>query len=209
MVIINQLNIDVTGENIEVDVTTSVGNIFTSLLFWTSDTYDNPADAIDLSSLYAGTSENETFTIPASAVGLSKFSGLFFLKFETDEIVEDTDCCPDTNIRLAVVANFIKYHECILDKLLKLDIDDCGLSAQSCAECNSCQDCAGNAPLVHLFLSNLYIAIQQGFYAEAIEIIENLDTLCQSCSSCPDYGNALKLAGGGFGIYQNKLTLLC
>lgn len=209
MVIINQLNIDVTGENIEVDVTTSVGNIFTSLSFWTSDTYDNPADAIDLSSLFAQTSENEVFTIPASAVGLSKFSGLFFLKFETDETVEDTDCCADTNIRIALVANFTKYHECILDKLLNAEIDECGLITQDCIECQDCPDCYASAPIAHLYLSNLYTAIQQGFYEEAIELIGHLDRLCSTCQSCPDYGEALKLPGGGFGVYQNSLTLLC
>lgn len=191
------------------DVTTTVGNIFTSLLFWTSDTYDNPADAIDLSSLFAQTSENEVFTIPASAVGLTKFSGLFFLKFGTDEVVEDTDCCPDTNTRIAIVANFTKYHECILDKLLNAEIDECGLLTQDCEECQDCPDCYKSAPIVHLYLNNLYTAIQYGFYEEAIDLIKSLDTLCSTCQSCPDYGEALKLPGGGFGIYQNSLTLLC
>jgi hypothetical protein len=203
MVIINQLNIDVLAENIVVDVATTPGNVFTSILIWTSDTFQVLSEAIDVSSYIVGTDETEAFSIPASALGLTKLSGLFFIEFTTDEEVEE--CCPDTNKRLAIVSNFIKYHECILNNLLSAEIDDCGLK---CGGCDDCEDCSNKIVSTNLYLQGLYIAIQQGFYQEAIDIIKILDELCEVCHSCPDYGNAILLAGGGFGIYNNALTLL-
>jgi len=205
MVIINQLNIDALAENIVVDVATTPGNVFTSILIWTSDTFQVLIDAIDVSSYIVGTDETENILIPASALSLIKLSGLFFIELTTDEVVEPGDCCPDINKRLAVVSNFIKYHECILNKLLKAEIDECGLK---CGGCDDCEDCASKIVTTQMYLQGLYIAVQQGFYQEAIDIIKILDELCEVCHSCPDYGNAILLAGGGFGVYNNALTLL-
>lgn len=207
MIIINQLNIDALAENIVVDVATTVGNVFTSILIWTSDTFQNPSDAIDVSSYIVGIDETETISIPASALGTVKITGLYYIEFMTDEVPEEGACCQDINVRLALVSNFIKYHECVLNKLLTAEIDDCGIRSNACEDCQDCPGC-NNVMSVQAYLDTLYIALRQGFYTEANDIIKILDTLCQVCSSCPDLGNSILLAGGGFGVYNNALTLL-
>lgn len=208
MVIINNLYISDTADNIVVDVATSVGNVFTNIKLWTKDTFQDPDLAIDLSSYIIGINETENISIPAIAIGVAKYSGLFFIEFTTSEEVEDTDCCPNSNIRLAVVSNFIKYHECILNRLLKLEIDDCGVKEDNqCKDCQNCANCLSSVLSVQTYVDGLYIAIQYGFYTEAIEILSQLDKLCGVCNTCPDFGETLLIAGGGFGMYNNTLTM--
>ena len=55
MVIINTLKIDSLGENLIIDVTTTVGNLFTQILVWDKDTYKVIPSAIDLSASIVGT----------------------------------------------------------------------------------------------------------------------------------------------------------
>jgi hypothetical protein len=209
MVIINRLNIDETTTNLVIDVATASGKVFTSLKFWTSANYPSTTTGqfVDLSSRLVKTSNTEQITIPASAMNLAQLSGLFFLEFTTNETVSATACCADSNKRIALVANFLKYHECILDKLLKVEIDGCGGKCTT-KNCKDCQDCGKSAMTAHLYLKNLYLAIEQGFYTEAKGIIEALDKICETCTNCPDYGQAKLLAGGGFGVYNNSLSLL-
>lgn len=197
MVIINKLHIDSLAEKIIIDIATTSGNVFTGIKFWTVTTFQNATTAIDLSASLAKTSEKEVLAIEASKVNLSKLSGLFFIEFTTNETTTATACCGDINKRLAVVANFTKYHECILNQLLSTEVNGCEIS-----------EAMQKAIALQTYLEGLHIAIQKGFYNEAIEIVKLLDQDCSICHSCPDYGNSVLVSGGGFGIFNNSLALL-
>jgi len=202
MIIINSLNINELSDKIEVNISTEIGRVFTKVLIWNSSTYKDPSQSIDVSSLLLATSENEVFDIPASMLGVQNILGVWFLEFTNDEEIVPGACCQD-NVRIGIVANFTKYHECILNALLHMKIEGCsGVAVENCPECKS------NPVLASTYLDQLYFALNNGFYDDAIRLIEKLDILCDVCNTCPDYGNTVLLNGGGYGVFDNILKLL-
>lgn len=202
MVLINSLNINELSDKIEVMVTTDTGVTITKVLVWNSSTYQDPAQAIDVSSLLTGATNVETFDIPADMLGVTNVLGLWFVEFTTSEVVEPEDCCQD-NVRLGMVANFTKYHECILNKFLSSEIDNCDLTKYSLK--NHCQECGSDPIYTSTLLDTLYFAVGSGFITEAISLIETLDEICEICHNCPDYGTTVLLTGGGYRVFDNIL----
>lgn len=204
MISINTLKIDEFASKIIVDISTTVGNTITKVLVWNSETFKDYNQAIDLSSLLDGSDETESFSIFAQEhLGIEKITGLWFVEFESDEVIIPDDCANNTNTALGVTANLIPYHECILNKLLKTDVDGCKPIIN-----NECDECAGNVYYINTLLTTLRDAIKFGFYEEAVRIIGDLDDLCDVCHTCPDYGNTLLINGLGFGTQNNSIILI-
>ncbi len=199
MVLINKLCISELSDKIEVEVTTEVGSTFTKVLLWNSSTYQDPAQAIDVSHLLTATSEVETFDIPASDLGVINILGLWFVEFTTDEVVEETDCCQD-NVRLGMVSNFTNYLECVLNGLLRMEIEGCGPKLKDCDECSNY-----DPVLASTLLQTLFSLINFGYIEDALSVIEKLDEMCEICNTCPDYGTSVLLSGGGHGVFNNVL----
>ena len=202
MIIINSLNINELSDKIEVDISASVGEVFTTVLVWNSSTYKDPSQAIDVSSLLTATSENEVFDIPASMLGVTNILGVWFIEFTTDEVIIPGACCQD-NVRLGIVSNLTPYHLCILNGVMNMKIDGCsGKAIDGCAECNS------ETLYKQTLLDSLYFALGYGYYDEAIKLIGILDEICEVCNTCPDYGDTVLLTGSGHGVFNNILKLL-
>ena len=185
MININELKINTTATEISVDVDTTVSNLFTKVLLWTTDTFKDIPTAIDLSHLLAGTDETEVFTILASELGVSKIEGLFFIEFTTNE--------PDT--KLGVVSNFIPYYECILNRVLKSGVE-------------SCRTTDSGLSYINTLLETLNYSIQTGFYEEAVKISKELDKICVLCATCASYEDTLLVNGLGFGTIDNSIILI-
>lgn len=185
MININELKINDVATEISVDVDTTVSNVFTQVLLWTTATFKDIPSAIDLSHLLAGTDETEVFTIPASELGVSKIEGLFWVEFTTDE--------PDT--KLGVVSNFIPYYECLLNKTMASGI-------------NSCKTTNPEITYINVLIEVLNQTIQTGFYEEAVKISDELDKICAICATCPSYSDTLLVNGLGFGTIDNAITLI-
>ena len=204
MISINTLKIDVFAEKIIVDVSTTPGTVITKVLVWNSDTFKDYSQAIDLSSLIDGSDETESFSIFAQEhLNVEKITGLWFVEFESDEEIIPDDCITNTNTALGVTANLIPYHECILNKLLKTDVDECKPVIN-----NECNECAGNVFYINTLLTTVRDAIKFGYYEEAAKIINNLNDLCDVCHTCPDYGNTQLINGLGFGTQNNAIILI-
>ena len=202
MIIINSLNINELSDKIEVNISTEVGRVFTTVSVWNSSTYKDPSQGIDVSSLLLATSENEVFDIPASMLGVNNILGVWFLEFTNDEVIDPDACCQD-NVRIGIVSNFTPYHLCILDGLMNMKIDGClGKAIDGCEECSS------NTLYKQTLLDSLYYALNHGFYDEAIKLTKVLDDECEVCNTCPDYGDTVLLNGGGYGVFDNILKLL-
>lgn len=178
---INTSNIKINSDSTKVDilVETTEGNKFTSLLFWTSENFQNVDDAIDLTDLLEKENHIEDFYITPEDVSLTNFVGLFFLEFTTDEINDEPACQYPENVVTVPVGNFTKYHLCILDNIAAIDIQDCEIIYKGKKECGECQDYLF---LMNTMLESLYIATMYGFNEEACRIIENLDELCEDCT---------------------------
>ena len=144
----------------------------------------------------------ENLVIPAERLGLSYISGLFLLEFTSDEIVDPTECC-DSNNATGVVANFVQYEECILNKAMSAKIDNCNQLVVS-----DCESCGDNLLYASMFLSSLHAAVRNGFYNEANTIIKQLDEMCEICNTCPNYGNTQIVNGTGYGTVNNLIILI-
>lgn len=202
MISINLLQIDEFAEKINVDVNTTTGNNITKVYVWSSDTFKDYTKAIDLSSLIDGSDNTESFSIFAQEhLGVEKITGLWFVEFESNEEVIPDDCIDNSNTGLGVVANLIPYHECLLNKLLAIEVDDCKPVIN-----DGCDECSGNIYYLNTLVTTLKDAIQFGYYEEAIRIIKTLDDLCDICHTCPDYGDTLLINGLGFSTVNNSLT---
>ena len=202
MISINSLKINESSNAIDVDVSTTSGNTITQVLLWDIKTFKDYSQAIDLSHLLDGTDETEVFSIPASELNLTNISGLFFIEFESDEIIVPDDCNQDSNTALGVVSNFIKYHECLLNRVLKIDIKDCNEIINNCDNCNK------NILFLSTLINSLNSTIKFAFYEEAIRITEVLEDICDTCHTCPDYENIKLINGLGFGTFNNSIILI-
>ncbi|MBV1929993.1 MAG: hypothetical protein KUG81_10840, partial [Gammaproteobacteria bacterium] len=81
---VDNFSISTDGQSIDVTVHTTVGYTITACKFWTDATYKDNDQLIDLSSLLAGTTHVETFTISTEAVEVATFfDGIFFAEFVT------------------------------------------------------------------------------------------------------------------------------
>ena len=201
MVNINSLRIDSFAENILVDVSTAVGQLITTVRVWKSDEYKT-SNFVDVSDLLSGTSEVENFTIPAERLGLSYISGLYMIEFISDEVISPDECC-NSNNATGVIANFVQYEECILNKVMAAKIDNCKqLVVQDC------EDCGDYLLYSSMFLTSLYAAVKNGFYNEANVIIKQLDEMCEICDTCPAYGNTEIVNGTGYATINNSVILV-
>ena len=194
MITINYLRINEDATQIDVTVSTTVGNTITQVLLWDIKTFKVYSQAIDLSHLLTGGSETETFSIPASELNLEYLSGIFFLEFK------DSDS--SSNSVLGVASNFIKYHECLLEKVLKIDLEGCIKKSDNCDNCNK------NIFSLSTLINALTISIQHGFYEEAARISNVVEDMCDICYLCPDYKNTKLINGLGFGTFDNSIRLL-
>ncbi len=197
MTIINSLKINKNASSIEVDAQIPVDFTESRLLLWDIDTFKDYEKAIDLSSLIKGTDNNAIFDIPSSEVNLKTFSGLFFLEFS--EL--DTTSQEYGQKVFGLVSNFMNYHECLLNKVLSIDISNCEKID------SDCDGCGKNIYLLSTLISSLEKSIHLNFYSEAISIIRNIETLCDICPTCPDYGEVNLVSGTGYGIENGDIIL--
>lgn len=205
MITINSITINSFSDKIDVSVTVSPGtNSIITLLFWTHETFKNYSKAIDLSHLVPLGSvtlggKTYTFSIPNSEVNLPNFNGLYFLEFASSLSAPPENCIENSNKALGIAANYIAYSECLLDKVLALDIKGCN---EVEPECNGCKD---NVEFISTLINSLYLATKYGYYTEAIKIIKSIEDKCGICHSCPNYGNTLLINGYGFGTVNNSI----
>lgn len=201
MITINSLKLDDITSKIDVDVSTTPGNIFTEVKVWSY--LQTESDAFDVSELLAQVSENEIFAIPAELLEVEDISGLYFVKFETDEIIVPTDCNADNNTSTGIVANLLPYYECVLNKVLAINIIGC---KESIVE--NCSDCTQNTYDLDMYLNGLKFAISYGYYEEGIRLMKILDEECEVCNTCPSYGDSLLVNGTGYGVENNTIILI-
>tara|TARA_R110002050_G_scaffold229417_1_gene365035 strand:- start:1824 stop:2432 length:609 start_codon:yes stop_codon:yes gene_type:complete len=202
MVNINTFKIDDFGTNILVDVSVPVGQLVTTAKIWKSSDYKSNTTYIDVSDLLLNQSEVENFTIPAEKLGLSYISGLYIAEFTSDEVIATDECC-NSNNATGVIANFVQYEECILNKAMSAKIDGCNQLIVS-----GCESCGDNLLYASMFLSSLHAAVRNGFYNEANTIITQLNETCEICNTCPTYENTQIVNGTGYGTVNNTIILV-
>lgn len=198
-----RINVDVTGTLVNGMVSPQVYSQITQVLLWTSETFKDYTKAIDVTSFVtAPVNGNYSFSIPAEDIELPNMNGIFFLEFTTDTTLPPENCIEDSNIALGIAANLIKYHECLLNKVMKMDIKGCKKVESQCEECEE------DLLYLSVLIEAIYTTVKFGFYEEAVKIMGALDDICDICHSCPDYKNTRLINGYGFGTVNNAIILI-
>ena len=204
MIDIKYLRINTLATHIELKVETTPGNIFTKILIWNKDSFKDYDIAFDVSSYIIGTSNVEILNIPASELGVTEISGMYFLEFETDEVddVDNTCCDCNSNTTMGIVANLVPYYNCLADKVLNIDIKNCGDEVyNNCGKSNN-----EDAYYITSLLQTLNMSILSGYFEDSINILNNLEDICDPCHSCVDYGDTDIFCGYGYGVLNNTVT---
>lgn len=193
MITINSLSINTSAINILVSASTPSGFLFTKVLLWDSLTYRDYSKAIDLTSKLSQTSNQEDFVITAEELNKTSFKGIYFLEFTSNEAAPNT--------QTGLVANFIQYHECLMDKVLAISVKNCKVQDSQCGKVDT-------TAFIGTLIDALYTSVIFELVEESIDIITTLDELCEVCTNCPDSKSPSLTAGLGFKTIDNKVTLI-
>lgn len=179
MIIINTVNISEGGLKLNVNVSTGIGFNITSVLLWTDETFKDYSKAKNLDFKLEQVNNSEIFIIEPEEVNLTKFDGIYFLEFKTDE-PDPGECetCPGT--ALAVVTNLDQYYRCMSEFILKSDICNTNLFSREV-----CDDGPVNKAItVNLLIEAINQSLELGQLIEAIDMLKNIKKLCNKCTNC-------------------------
>tara|TARA_R110002126_G_scaffold28834_2_gene95922 strand:+ start:9850 stop:10461 length:612 start_codon:yes stop_codon:yes gene_type:complete len=200
--LIHQLEINTTGLGITASVEANTGNTVERILAWNQQTFQDEAEAIDLSHLINGTDNIEITTISASDLGVSKIVGIWYVEFissasaqstRTDEYIIEPSA-------IGVASDLTIYHECVLDKALDMSISNCG--ATSKRGCTKPEDFL----FLSALLESLGDAILFSLFLEAAQIAKTIESMCETCTSCPDYGIGISVSNYGHKTIEGKIV---
>lgn len=76
--------------------------------------------------------------------------------------------------------DYSHYEECILRKLLSIDIDKCAIKTDTCNTCND------NVLYSFAILETLKSAVSHNYYSEIPFLQKQLDELCKECGDTKD-----------------------
>lgn len=206
MITINKLKIDDTLKNIEVQVTAGTsGARFTHVFVWDHLTFRDYEKAKDVSSLLTKTSNSEEFIISAEQLDVQRIDRVYFVEVRTDEDPTPLDNGLIQNQALGVVANLYQYNECLLERALRVDVDNCGKPSEFCYEC---QDSIHGFNLLSSLMQALDAGIRTQLFEDVVKIVRDIEKLCRGCDGCPNYDDTLALNGAGLGyqVIQNQVV---
>tara|TARA_R110000822_G_scaffold302649_3_gene427021 strand:- start:4130 stop:4753 length:624 start_codon:yes stop_codon:yes gene_type:complete len=195
---VNNFSISADGQSINVSVETGVGHVITSCKFWTDATFKG-SSYIDLSDKLTGGGNVYTFTISAEDVSVSSFyDGIFFAEFNTSQ--STVPSCGTCVTDLAVATKLVAGKLCLLEQVLNLNI--CDNHNQGCQCVQTCEILA-----LDNLMDSMVIALEFGFYYEAIDLLGSIRKLCPGCSECLDVSDINLSSGLGYGTLDNNFVL--
>ena len=161
---------------IDFNVEVNAGQTVTELLFWDQDSYRDPSQAVDFTSMLSGSGNTESLSISASDAGEARFNGMYFLQVTTS----------DDETAVVATFNMTQYYTVQAKLIANVDL--------SCLNCNANFQ---NALLFDLYLEATKQALLLGRYQDAIDNLANLiitvDT--SSCDDCSDIDPVVSTAG--------------
>jgi len=171
-------NFEIINDGLQLVINVETADLFTisSILLWDINTFKNYAKAINLDYKLDGGSNVESFIVNASELEIAKFEDIYFIEIKDNAPTED---CPECIYpALGITYNLLTYYECLLNFLLKSEINDC----------LNCNDLSSKNTLItiNLLIDSIEKSIDLGYYVQAIATINKLKKLCslQSCNEC-------------------------
>lgn len=210
MIYINNFTVNNDGTKLLVNVSTEEGETITSALVWSDYTYKDYDNAVNVSSLLSGTTNQEVFEIEASTLGVSELQGIYFIEFQTTST--STEDCPECDNSLGVAASFLCFKECLLTKVLEYSV---------CNNFDSNNACGSNLKCdiinIYMLLTQTMQSLEFGYYGTALDLLNKLRKLCNcnegctecgGCSECDNLPTPYFKTGLNYGTLDNTLILL-
>lgn len=175
MVIIQNLEIQNNGEQLDIVIESNINEPITSLLLWTTEGFKNYGEAYDLRYKLNGTSYN-TITVTTDELEIERFEDLIFIE------VLDSDESPGLeflNPALGIAYNLNPYRICLLEQIFKQE--------SSNQSCNTCPPIVTDNILgLSLLIDSIEDAIDLGYYTQAIDTLNKVKKLCdiRKCKGC-------------------------
>ena len=167
---------------------------------WSYDTFKDCELALDLSYKLNNIDHTEDIVIEAEDLNVEKITDVWYFQFFSDEQVINDTCLETVNSKIGLVANFTQYNKCVLDALLKMQIENCALKNDICDEC------AKDTCYLNSLITAAEIATINGYYQEVKLMIDELKENCMHCDDCPEYGDQLLISGFSIGVKNNIIT---
>lgn len=193
--------------SVELSVETEQFENIERILIYSLENFEDPSKAVDVSYLLRKVDHTEDLIIPSEEFSQNKIEGFYLIKIKTStRNIDNYEFVK--NEALAVISNHIKYETCILEKVLKIEIEGC----EEKSVIDDCEDCTEKGVESACYISTLFNAlkgaVQHGFYAEAKQIKKQLDCVCKPCKGCPEYLDSEFSNGTGFGTFDNNVILI-
>lgn len=156
-------------------------NFTLSLTLWTEETLGNPNLGINIDIPFG---EEDVygfleFYVDVEDLGLQNTSGIFYIKIKYNEDSEDD----------YVIANWNLFYECMMQRVLKMEIDGCG-EAKKESECRECNDDCGDICYIVSLLFSLPTFMALGNTSYVNNIVTTIKDYCEDCSNCPKFSTA-------------------
>lgn len=177
MITVNKFKVSADRLSLGLKVTVGSGELVTSLLLWTESTYKVQSQAIDLSSLIAGTGVVEEISISASDAGVTSFDGIYFLQIDNDNATDAPG--------IVATLSLTRYYAVLAALLANVDL--------SCLNCN---DNFQNALLLDMYVEAMKNSIKIGRFRDAIEFLKKINIFEEiSCGECSNINPVVSTAG--------------
>lgn len=167
MITITKLSISNDLKTMSLDITVASGKLVTSLKLWTSSTFKDAAQEVDLTSKLAGTTNTESLTLTTSDIGGTNLSDLYFLEIGSNDV-------GDTNAVVAVI-NLRQFYGVVVALLFTV--------LPSCLNCNTNLQ---NALLLDLYMEAITRGLQVGRFQDAITFFNKINIVTNKvdCKDC-------------------------
>lgn len=180
MISVNNINVNTNADTLTIDVSAATGYLITGCRFWTDENFKDYTKLVNLDYKLTNLSENESFTVSPTEAGVSSFSGIYFIEFDTDEPMED-ECATEPVPFLVVVTNLNKYYKCVAELILTSTV--CG--PVNLFDREVCDDNKINKAMsAEIFIQAILKCLELGQFVEAISLLQKLKQICKKCSSC-------------------------
>lgn len=179
MISVNNISISNDALSLNVNISTGTEYNITSAKIWTEDTYKDYTLVKDISFKLEQINNKEIFILQANEIGLSSFTGIYFIEFTSDEPNSD-ECTTCSDPLLVVVTNLNQYYRCMSELVLKASICNDNLFSKEV-----CDDSSVNKALtINLFIDTVNQCLELGQFSEAINAMKSIKKLCNKCSNC-------------------------
>lgn len=184
MVSINYFNINSKTKTLDISLSLSKGDAVKKVVLYHNEKYSK-REGTDVLSLFLNTDISKV-SVPTSIVEDTK--GIWIVEITSAE-----------NQVIGVATDFSHYHSCVLNKLLKLDINGCEVKEPK----DECDGCEGNTLYAYAILETLIEAVNYKNFTEAFLLMKQLDELCQECSNPSSVQS--KACGCSHRVFQNSI----